>query len=78
MRGAGMPRFRFTTWGPVRGDCGHVHRTRPAAEACLRRDQHGCARQGGYSDRRIRRIFNRADIASYDIRYGPGTRDAED
>lgn len=43
----------YRTYGPVRGYCGHTHRTVDAAIACLARDQRGCERQGGYSDRRI-------------------------
>jgi len=37
----------------VRGNCGHKHRTLEAAEKCNDRDQAGCARQGGYSDRGV-------------------------
>ena len=44
---------RWTTEGPVRGSCGHMHRTEEAALACLDRDSRGCASQGGYSDRRV-------------------------
>ena len=44
---------RYTTEGSVRGSCGHRHRTLDAARACLRRDENGCASQGGYSDRVI-------------------------
>ena len=43
----------FTTEGSVRGACGHKHRTYDAAEKCIARDQHGCASQGGYSDRHV-------------------------
>ena len=45
--------YEYTTTGAVRGDCGHGHRTLETAERCLSRDRAGCARQGGYSDRRI-------------------------
>lgn len=41
----------WTTDGPVRGHCGHKHRTEAAAERCLAKDQRGCHSQGGYSDR---------------------------
>ncbi len=37
----------------VRGNCGHTHRTIEAAVRCCRRDQAGCKKQGGYSDRTI-------------------------
>lgn len=43
----------YTTDGPVRGSCGHKHKTREAARKCLMRDRVGCAEQGGYSDRKI-------------------------
>lgn len=43
----------YTTRGEVRGCCGHAHRTIEAAERCRARDQRGCERQGGYSDRRV-------------------------
>jgi hypothetical protein len=39
--------------GSVRGSCGHAHRTLSGAVACRSRDHRGCARQGGYSDRRV-------------------------
>ena len=56
----------FMCWGPIRGACGHKHRTLAAAERCLERDRRGCATQGGYSDRTIR-LWAR----SYDVRIGP-------
>lgn len=48
---------RYTTRGSVRGGCGHLHRTADAARACLQRDQRGCERQGGYSDRGVRVVL---------------------
>jgi|GEM_PF-3486643 len=66
---------RYTTWGPVRGDCGHVHRTREAAVKCLLQDQRSCAQQGGYSDRSLRYILGREDLRQYDITKGPGLAD---
>lgn len=62
----------YTTWGSVRGDCGHVHGTREAAQRCLERDRRGCAEQGGYSDREVRAVSGRRDIESYDVLRGPG------
>lgn len=62
----------YTTWGPVRGGCGHAHRSIEAAERCLEKDQRGCASQGGYSDRSIRRIEKREEATSYDVTRGPG------
>lgn len=41
----------WATWGPVRGYCGHMHRSVDTAERCRARDRAGCRRQGGYSDR---------------------------
>lgn len=29
----------YIAYGPVRGECGHMHKTREAAEACAERDQ---------------------------------------
>lgn len=43
----------FTTYGSVRGCCGHRHETRDGADKCLALDQAGCASQGGYSDREV-------------------------
>lgn len=43
----------YTTKGPVRGGCGHAHRTLRAALACLRADRRGCERVRGYSDRDV-------------------------
>lgn len=43
----------YTTKGNVRGCCGHKHRSLETAVKCLRDDQVGCGRQGGYSDRQI-------------------------
>jgi len=46
----------YTTVGSVRGTCGHEHRTREAAEACIERDGRACRRGHGpnaYSDRRV-------------------------
>ena len=43
----------YTTVGDIRGWCGHAHRSIRTAAACLERDRRGCARQGGYSDRRV-------------------------
>ena len=43
----------FTCRGPVRGSCGHRHRTLATALACLKSDQRGCGSVGGYSDRDV-------------------------
>jgi len=43
----------YTAHGPVRGSCGHAHKTLAAARKCAARDRRACARLGGgaYSDR---------------------------
>jgi len=43
----------YTTYGHVRGLCGHRHQSESAAGQCVARDQNGCASQGGYSDRTV-------------------------
>lgn len=62
----------WTCWGPVRGGCGHAHRSAQAARQCVVRDARGAARQGGYSDRAIRRIAGPEDVRRYDVIRGPG------
>ena len=61
----------YTTWGSVRGCCGHEHRTEEAAEACASKDQRACARVGGYSDRKVRKI-SRGETEGYIVDEGPG------
>lgn len=43
----------YTCKGPVRGSCGHEHRSLETAAECLRRDVNACRRLRGYSDRRV-------------------------
>ena len=46
----------YTTWGPVRGSCGHRHRTITTAQACADRDDRDCKAGNGrsaYSDRHV-------------------------
>ena len=43
----------YTTYGSVRGQCGHAHRSEAAAERCLASDQRACHSQRGYSDRMV-------------------------
>lgn len=74
---SGRPRSRtepigYTTWGPVRGCCGHYHQSTETAQRCLDADASGCQGQGGYSDRHIRAITTRADVRRYDVTMGPG------
>ena len=47
----------YTTTGSVRGACGHAHRTLWGAIKCQQADHRGCAKQGGYSDRTIRKVI---------------------
>lgn len=71
---------RFTCWGSVRGDCGHVHRTAAAAQRCCDRDDRDCRRgcpPDGYSDRHVRELRDRDELASYDVTRGPGRRPEE-
>ncbi len=63
----------YTTWGSVRGCCGHAHKTVEAAEACIDKDHRDCASQGGYSDREVRSIESRKELENYDVTQGPGT-----
>jgi hypothetical protein len=65
--------MRYTTYGSVRGCCGHAHRDIIGARKCLERDAEGCRAQGVYSDRGVRQIDSRAELTSYDVTRGPGT-----
>ena len=47
---------KYTTTGPVTGDCGHSHRTLEAANKCRLRHSKNCRKHGGYSDRSVRAI----------------------
>lgn len=40
-------RIYYVATGPVRGDCGHRHRTLTAAMRCVDRDARACAKLGG-------------------------------
>lgn len=64
----------YTTWGPVRQCCGHVHLTVSAAEACIERDMIACKKNPtrGYSDRRTREINSRHELIVYNVESGPG------
>ena len=47
-------RETYEAYGPVRGSCGHQHRTIEAARQCAERDARECRQYGGagaYSDR---------------------------
>jgi hypothetical protein len=60
----------FTTWGSVRGCCGHEHETYGQAETCMMADAIGCRSAGGGSDRQVREVDG--DWRSYDVTRGPG------
>lgn len=47
----------YSAYGNVRGDCGHKHQSIDAAKMCFHDDSVGCARQGGYSDRFLLRVY---------------------
>jgi len=53
----------YSTRGPVRGCCGHRHRSLTAAAECAAADQRACERTGGYSDR----VAHRADGADLSV-----------
>lgn len=51
--------MNYTTWGSVRGGCGHLHRSVEAAERCIARDARAVRRGNGrdaYSDRAVYRV----------------------
>ena len=43
----------YTTYGSVRGGCGHKHRTIETACRCAQKDQRDCKSVRGYSDRSV-------------------------
>lgn len=47
--------IRYTTIGPLRGRCGHQHKTIESAVKCLDEDEAWCRERGvgGHTDRRI-------------------------
>jgi hypothetical protein len=61
-----MTMLYFTTWGRTRGCCGHRHRTLESAASCLREEQRQCQAQGTRSDRSIRLLARRDDVARFD------------
>lgn len=44
---------KYTTYGNVRGWCGHRHRTEDAAQRCAAADARDCRAARGYSDRQV-------------------------
>jgi hypothetical protein len=68
---------RFLAYGPVRGDCGHIHTTYEGAAGCVARDQRACLRIGGgttaYSDRRVAEVEPGVTVTEYlSLRIGQG------
>ena len=55
----------YTTYGSVRGGCGHKHRSIQAAQHCAYRDQHACNEYRCYSDRRVLPVDSEELPASY-------------
>lgn len=53
-----MTTTKYQAIGPVRGACGHAHRSIKAAVRCAMRDTRECRRAGAgcYSDRVVRRL----------------------
>jgi hypothetical protein len=67
--------MNYTTWGSVRGGCGHAHGTFSDALACVRQDGSAVIKGHGtraYSDRLVREIDDPSEATSYDVRRGPG------
>jgi hypothetical protein len=68
----------YSTYGSVRGCCGHRHQTADAVQRCADRDQARCASQGGYSDRSVCEV-NEDGVLYYSVADdswipGPGGR----
>lgn len=55
-----QPEFKYTTWGPVRGSCGHRHKAYRTAAKCKEKDTHAVTMHSlqsrAYSDRVVYRI----------------------
>lgn len=62
----------YTTFGGVRLGCGHVHADYAKALKCIETDRNRCYRQGGYTDRHVRRIDSAQEAKEYDTLRGPG------
>ena len=64
----------FTTWGPERGCCGHVHDSIEKAWACLEQDRiesQGSSLCGG-TDRQLRQLETEAAMDNWNPEAGPG------
>lgn len=62
----------YTTQGNIRGQCGHLHKTAEAAAQCQDRDNVGCRKQGGYSDRYVAIVDSEGLLQKYDADYPAG------
>jgi hypothetical protein len=58
----------YTTWGPVRGCCGHAHMHGPEAEDCLAAERQAFPD----TDRELRIIPGKAALRNFDPVEGPG------
>lgn len=63
----------YTTWGPNRQCCCHMHRTIKSAEGCIEKDVILSRKNGGpVSDREIRVVESIEELREYDPKSGPG------
>ncbi len=70
----GMYDGLFTTWGPERGCCGHVHDSIEKAWVCLEQDRiesQGSNPSGG-TDRQLRQLETVAAMDNWNPEAGPG------
>jgi hypothetical protein len=63
----------YTTWGPVRGCCGHRHTSLLRAGLCCAADRKRCKDLGRYSDRSVRRLRADMSIWRFTPTQGPGS-----
>ena len=64
----------YTTWSPVRGGCGHLHRSCHTARLCAKKDQRRRRKSRGscFDDRKVRRVASRSELHEYHDGSGPG------
>ncbi|MDA8261605.1 MAG: hypothetical protein M0Z47_02105 [Actinomycetota bacterium] len=70
----GMYDGLFTTWGPERGCCGHIHDTLEKAWVCLEADriEMQVFEPGGGTDRQLRQLETEAAMDNWNPEAGPG------
>jgi hypothetical protein len=56
------PIVYWITRGPVRGQCGHKHRTEAGAHRCRHADARACRSVRGYSDRWTMAVHKNGDV----------------